>query len=87
MNKYKLISMAAALLIVIAGCVYLAFGSITLAAVLGICIVAICVMGGACAAEARASGQKGIVPYIPSLCFFVLAGAVSAALVIFLMKN
>lgn len=84
MNKYKLISMAAAILIIIAGSVYLIFGRATLAVVLGICIVAICVMGGAGAAEVRASGQKGFVPYIPALCFFVLAGAVAAALVLFL---
>lgn len=86
MSKYRLISMASAALIIIAGLIYLSTDGISPAAVLPICIVAICGMGAASALEARKANTSGIVAYIPALCFFVLAAFVTAALVFLLIK-
>ena len=81
MSKYKLISMAAALLIIIAGCLYLWIGEIMLVPVLIVAAVCVCIMGGANAAEVKASGQGNFVSYIPAICFFVLAAFICAAIV------
>lgn len=85
MNKYKLVSMTAAALIVLFGCMYLWLGEIMLLPTLILAVVAVCIMGGANAAEVKASGQGGFVSYIPAICFFVLAAFICAAIVFYLM--
>ena len=86
MNKYKLISMAAAALIIIAGLIYLSVGEAFLVPVLILAVIAVCVMGGANAAEVKASGKGSFVAYIPAICFFVLAAFICAAIVFYFMQ-
>lgn len=81
MNKYQLINLGAAVLLILAGCVYLVFGSATVPAVLAASVILLCVMGGSGIAQARSLGQKGFAAFLPSLCFFVLSGFIVAALV------
>ncbi|MBE6587402.1 MAG: hypothetical protein E7647_03190 [Ruminococcaceae bacterium] len=85
MSKYKIISMIAAALIIVSGCLYLYLGSSLLLAALIVCAVAVCVMGGANAAEVKSKGEGGFIAYIPALCFFVLAAFITAAIVFLLM--
>ncbi len=85
MNKYKLISMAAAAMIIVAGCIYLWVGMAALLVVLILSAISVCVMGGANAAEVKASGQGNFISYIPAICFFVLGGFICAAIVFYLM--
>ena len=86
MNKYKLISMAAAALIIVSGLIYLSVGEAFLLPVLILAVVAVCIMGGANAAEVKASGKGNFVSYIPAICFFVLAAFIFAATVFYLMQ-
>ena len=86
MNKYKLISMAAASLIIVAGLIYLSVGEKFLLPVLILSVIAVCIMGGANAAEIKASGKGNFIAYIPAICFFVLAAFICAAIVFYLMQ-
>ena len=86
MNKYKLISTAAAAIIIISGLIYLSVGEAFLLPVLILAAVAVCIMGGALGAEVKASGKGNFVSYIPAICFFVLAAFICAATVFYLMQ-
>ncbi len=79
MNRYKIISMSAAAVVIGAGFLYLYVKSIPAGAILFICAVAVCVMGGANAAEIKSSGEKRFPAYIPAICLAVLAAFVAAA--------
>ena len=76
MNRYKIISLSAAAAIIVAGLLYLYVKSIPAGAVLLICSVALCVMGGANAAEVKATKASGFPAYIPAICFALLAAFV-----------
>ena len=78
--------MAAAALIIIAGLIYLSLGEAFLLPVLIVAVIAVCIMGGANAAEVKVSGQGGFIPYIPAICFFVLGAFICAAIVFYLMQ-
>lgn len=86
MNVYKIISTAAALGIIIAGCVYLFAGAQTLIFVLFTFAVLLFIMGAAGVLEQRKAKSRGIAPYISSICFLVLCVAVFAAAVFRLLN-
>ncbi len=78
--------MAAAALIFVGGCIYLWVGEAMLLPVLILAVISVCIMGGANAAEVKASGKGDFISYIPAICFFVLAAFICAAVVFLLMS-
>lgn len=79
MNKYSVVSIAAALCIIAAGFVYMAAGDGSVGIVLLVCAAAIAVMGAAKAAEQKSKKASGIAHYIPAICFCVLSAFCTAA--------
>ncbi len=81
MTKSKLVGIAAAALIIICGAIYLNFGEKTLIPVLSLCAAAVLVMGSVSAVEAKKQGLRGIIAYIPAICYGALSAFIIAALV------
>ncbi|MBE6714180.1 MAG: hypothetical protein E7575_02695 [Ruminococcaceae bacterium] len=81
MTKSKLVGIAAAALIIIAGAVYLHFGEKTLIPVLALCTAAVLIMGAVSAAESKKQGLRGIIAYIPAICYGALSAFIIAALI------
>ncbi len=81
MNKFKIISMAAAAIIVITGAIYLFTDLLPVSAVLFLSSAMLCIMGFSLFAEQRKLKAKTVGEYIFSICFFVLSLAVLAAAV------
>ena len=86
MNKYKLLGMAFAAIIIVAGFVYLYADAVSVPAAFGLCALAIFGMGTASLLEIRQRGERGFVSYLPALCFFILGACVAAVCVYVIVK-
>lgn len=76
MNKFKIVSMASAAIIIVTGALYLLFDFLSVSAVLFIASAMILVMSLSLFAEQRSLKAKTVGEYIFSICFFILAAAV-----------
>lgn len=86
MSKYKLLGMAFAALLIIAGFVYLYADGMPLFVSLGISALSVLGMGVSNALEARSSGARGAVAYIPAICLLILGTFVAAVCVYSVIK-
>ena len=85
MSKFRLISMAFASLLIVAGFVYL-YASVSVAVSLAICALSILGMGISSALEVRESGGHGAIAYLTAICFMLLGAAVAAVCIYVLIK-
>lgn len=86
MSKYKIISLSAAVGIIVAGCVYLFAGASAAGVVLAVIAVLIAVMAAANALQTKSEGAKNFVMYIPSICLAIVAIAAGVATVVWFLK-
>ena len=82
MNRFKIISMASAAVILITGAAYLLFDFISVSTVLFIASAMILLMSASLFAEQRSLKAKEFSDYIFPICFFILACAVLAAAIV-----
>lgn len=73
MNKYKIISVALAFLIVAAGLVYMAVGEDSVGIILTVCAASCAAMGIVKAVEVKKCEKLSLPALIPSVCLFILA--------------
>ena len=86
MNKYKLLGILSAALVIVFGVVYLKVGSSFLSPALIMISVSILAMGIFSLLESRSRGERGGASLIPAVCLMVLSVAVFIAW-IYVMVN
>ena len=79
MNKYKLLGILSAALVIVFGVVYLKVGSSFLSPALIMISVSILAMGIFSLLESRSRGERGVAALIPAICLMVLSVAVFGA--------
>jgi hypothetical protein len=79
MNKYKLLGILSAALVIVFGVVYLKVGSSFLSPALIMISVSILAMGIFSLLESRSRGERGVAALIPAICLMVLSVAVLIA--------
>ena len=81
-----MISLSAAVGIIIAGCVYLFAGANSAGIILAVISVLIALMAVANVLQTKKDGAKNLVMYIPAICLALLAIAAGIATVIWFLK-